>query len=150
MSAGEPHQTGPLAAHIKMVILVQAAVILAFSVAMYEEYVNNVYLQQYIVQVFTSNIVAEAALSVITASVFAIGTFTLLGSMNTSTRVKREWPRLSEPLNEDLVVSPLPVLARIEAKAKPENSSPRPGGRKRRSSNDDLFSSMTRYAAEHE
>ena len=150
MPSSEPHQTGHLPAHVKIVILVQAAIILAFSVAMYEEYLSNVYLQQYIVQVFTSNTAAEAALSMITASVFAIGTFTLLGSMKTSTKVKREWQRQSEPLNEDLVASPLPVLERIEAKAKPENSSPRPSRRKRRSSNDDLFSSMTRYAAEHE
>src|SRR5215467_11490882 len=93
---------GHVPGFVKIIILTQAAIILAFTVAMYQDYVNNAYLQQYVITLFTSNIIADATLSMITASVFALGTFTLLGSMGTAKKASREMKLLSEPADETL------------------------------------------------
>src|ERR1700745_402835 len=75
---------------VKIIILAQAVVILSFTIGMYQEYVNNLFLQDYVLSLFRSNIVADVLLSMVTVSVFAIGTLTLLGSMSTTRREKRE------------------------------------------------------------
>jgi hypothetical protein len=129
---------------VKIVILAQAAVILSFTIGMYQEYVSNFYLQQYIVSLFRSNIVADALLSMVTVSVFAIGTFTLLGSMSTTKKIN-DWKALSDVTEEAMDSPILPVLETTEPVSSTSNSRRRPRQRKPRLDNDDLFRSMTRY-----
>lgn len=124
----------------KIIILTQAAIILAFSVGMYQEYLNNAYLQQYVIALFTSNIIADATLSVVTASVFALGTFTLLGSMS-SKKTNREWGDLSEAADSEL---DLPTTPLLETVSQPTITTRKPR-RKRKSNNDDIFLAMTRH-----
>lgn len=54
---------------VKIVMLAQVAVILFSTVGMYQEYLNNSYLQDYVVNLFRSTIAANAMLSMITVSV---------------------------------------------------------------------------------
>ena len=124
----------------KIIILTQAAIILAFSIGMYQEYLNNAFLQQYVIGLFTSNIIADATLSVVTASVFALGTFTLLGSMR-SKKTNKEWGLLSEPADLELDLPPMPVL---ETTLRPKSTTRKPRQRRRRANNDDIFRAMTR------
>lgn len=126
---------------IKIIILTQAAVILAFTVGMYQEYVNNSYLQQYVITLFTSNIIADATLSMITASVFALGTFTLLGSMGSAKKTSREFKLLSESSDEAFDMPPMPVLETVTTRA----TTRRTRKRKPRANNEDIYRSMTKY-----
>jgi hypothetical protein len=63
----------------KIVILTQATVILSFAIWMYQWYPTNAHFQAYVVNLIASNAIANATMSVATASLFMIGTFTLLG-----------------------------------------------------------------------
>jgi len=134
---------------VKIIILAQAAVILSFTVAMYQEYMSNFYLQQYVVSLFTSNILADTLLSMVTVSVFAIGTFTLLGSMNTTKRFK-EWRALSEETEEAMDIPATPVLETVEPRPSTRKTSRRQRQRKPKLDAEDLFRSMTRYAEDHD
>ena len=75
--------------YVKIIVLAQAATILSLTLVMYQVYLNDVSFQQYVISLFQSNMMADATLSIVTASVFALGTFTLLGSMGTR-RASRE------------------------------------------------------------
>ena len=130
---------------VKIIILVQAAVILSFTVGMYQEYGNNLYLQQYVVGLFKSNIVAGVILSMVTVSVFAIGTFTLLGSMY-STKKLNQWTNLSEETEESTSLPVMPVLETVESRPTSLQTRPQSRPRKPKANNDDLYRSMTRYA----
>ena len=124
----------------KIIILTQAAIILGFTVGMYEEYLNNPYFQQYVVAIFTSTIMAEATLSMVTASLFALGTFTLLGSMS-SKRKNSEWEILSKTTDLELDSHAVPVLQIVP---QPKSTTRKPRQRKRRPNNNDIFRAMTR------
>lgn len=137
---------GHLPRLVKTVILAQAAVILSFTVAMYQEYVSNLYLQLYVIDLFRTNIVADAILSMVTVSVFAIGTFTLLGSMYSTKKLKK-WSTLSEASEKEMEIPAMPSLETIPAIQR--RTSSRPRRRKPRAQNDDLYNSMTKYADEH-
>src|SRR6266705_1496540 len=67
--------------YVKIIILAQAATILSFAVWMYQEYLNDIYFQEYVISLLRSNIIADSLLPIVTLSVFALGTFTLLGEM---------------------------------------------------------------------
>lgn len=129
---------------VKTVIVVQAAVILSFTIGMYQEYLSNAYLQDYVVSLFTSNIVADTLLSAVTVSVFAIGTFTLLGSMSSTRRTGKEWKDLSTIEEEGLSIPSMPVLEKIDPpvarKSLPKSRRPR-----QRIDNEQIFRSLTQY-----
>jgi hypothetical protein len=130
--------------YVKIIILAQAATILSLTVSMYQVFLNDVYFQQYVISLFQSNIIADATLSIVTASVFALGTFTLLGSMGTH-RASKEWSRLSE----EAKASPmplLPVLETVEQPLKPRSAGRRPRRRKPRADVDKLYDSMRYFA----
>jgi hypothetical protein len=132
---------------VKIIILVQAAVILSFTIGMYQEYVGNSYLQQYVISLFSSNIVADALLSMVTVSVFALGTFTILGSMS-STRKMKEWKDSSEGTKEAMDIPVMPSLETVDPALKARKAT-RPRQRRTRLDNDALFRSMSQYADEH-
>lgn len=129
---------------VKTVIVVQAAVILSFTIGMYQEYLSNAYLQDYVVSLFTSNIVADALLSAVTVSVFAIGTFTLLGSMSSTRRPGKEWKDLSTIEEEGLSIPNMPVLERIHPPPA-RKSSPKSRRPRQRNDNEEIFRSLTQY-----
>ncbi len=133
--------------YVKVIILVQAATILSLTVSMYQVFLNDVYFQQYVINLFQSNIIADATLSIVTASVFALGTFTLLGSMGTR-RASKEWSRLSEQAKAPPLPS-LPVLETIEQLSKPRSTSRRPRTRKPRADMDKLYDSIRYFADDH-
>ena len=133
---------------IKIVILVQAAITLSFAVGMYQEYINNAYLRQYVIDLFASNIVADTTLSIISASVFAIGTFTLLGSMRTGKKRTSDWTVARNPPPLDMPV--MPPLQTIEKAPESQGMNQRPRRRRPKISADDLYESMNRYAADRE
>jgi hypothetical protein len=130
---------------VKIIILTQAAVILSFTIGMYQEYVNNLFLQEYVLSLFRSNIVADALLSMVTVSVFAIGTFTLLGSMSTTRREKKELDFITQLNQEAPDLPSMPVLETVEPAPAARGTSRR---RYRKSSKDseDIYRSMVNYA----
>lgn len=130
---------------VKTVIVVQAAVILSFTIGMYQEYLSNAYLQDYVVRLFTSNIVADTLLSAVTVSVFAIGTFTLLGSMNSTSRASKKWKDLRTPDQEVLAMPNMPLLERVDH---PITRKTRPRSRRRRPrvDSEEIFRSLNEYA----
>src|SRR5947209_20017172 len=75
------HSDRAIPGYLKIIILAQAATILSLTVWMYQEYLNDAYFQQYVISLLQTSILADALLSMVTMSVFALGTFTLLGSM---------------------------------------------------------------------
>jgi hypothetical protein len=132
---------------VKVIILAQAAVILSFTIGMYQEYVSNLYLQQYVINLFISNIVADALLSMVTVSVFALGTFTILGSMS-STRKMKEWKDPSSITKEAIDIPVMPPLETVDPAPKARRTT-RPRQKKTRLNNDALFRSMSQHADEH-
>jgi hypothetical protein len=130
---------------VKIIILAQAAVILSFTIGMYQEYVNNLFLQDYVLSLFTSNIVADALLSMVTVSVFAIGTFTLLGSMTTTRREKKELDFMTQPNEEAPKMPSMPVLDTVEPAPSARGTSRR-RHRKSRIDSEDIYRSMVNYA----
>ena len=133
--------------YVKIIVLAQAATILSLTLVMYQVYLNDVSFQQYVISLFQSNIIADATLSIVTASVFAIGTFTLLGSMGTR-RAGKEWSRLSEEAKAPPMPS-LPVLETAERASKPRSASRRPRSRKPRADMDKLYKSIRHFADDH-
>ena len=133
--------------YVKIIILAQAAMILSLTLSMYQVYLNDAYFQQYVISLFESNIIADATLSIVTASVFALGTFTLLGSMGTR-RASKEWSRLSEEAKARPMPS-LPVLATVERPRKARNTTRRPRTRKPRADMDKLYDSIRYFADDH-
>jgi hypothetical protein len=131
--------------YVKIILLAQAATILSFTVFMYQVYVNDIFFQQYVISLFTSNIIANATLSIVTASVFALGTFTLLGSMSSNRRVNKEWRMLSEEAKAPHMPS-LPVLEVVERPTRQRGTSSRPRTRKPRADVDKLYESVRYFA----
>jgi len=133
--------------YVKIIVLAQAATILSLTLVMYQVYLNDVSFQQYVISLFQSNIIADATLSIVTASVFALGTFTLLGSIGTR-RASKEWSRLSEEAKAPPMPS-LPVLETAERASKPRSASRRPRSRKPRADMDKLYESIRHFADDH-
>ena len=132
----------------KFVILAQAAIILSFTVWTYQEYLNNVYLQEYIIGLLKTSLIANAILSLVTISVFALGTFTLLGSMSATRRQNDGWRVSPQPTDQFTKPAPLPALETVE----PPTKTMRPGRRhqrKPRIDTEDIYRSMTDYANDH-
>ena len=135
-------------AYVKIIVLAQAATILSLTAWMYQAYVNDVYFQQYVISLFQSNIIAGAVLSIVTASIFALGTFTLLGSMSSNRRVNKEWSLLSEQAKAQ-PMPPLPVLELAEGPLRPRSTSRRRRQRNPRVATDRLYDSMRYFADDH-
>jgi len=133
--------------YLKIIILAQAATILSLTLSMYQVYLNDAYFQQYVISLFQSNIIADATLSLVTASVFALGTFTLLGSMSSTRREAKEWRLLSEEAKTTTMPS-LPVLETVERPSRPRSTRRRPRTRKPRVDVDKLYDSMRYFADE--
>ena len=130
--------------YVKIIVLAQATTILSFTLVMYQVYLNDVYFQQYVISLFQSNIIADATLSLITASVFALGTFTLLGSMGTARRANKEWRLLSKQAKAPPMPS-LPVLDTGKAPVRRRSTRRRPPARKPRADMDKLYDSMRHF-----
>jgi uncharacterized membrane protein (DUF485 family) len=141
------HSYREMPTYVKIIVLAQAATILSLTLVMYQVYLNDVYFQQYVISLFQSSIIAEATLSIVTASVFALGTFTLLGSMGTR-RANKEWSRLSEEAKAQPMPS-LPILATVERPLKPRRTSRRPRTRKPRADVEKLYDSIRFFADDH-
>jgi hypothetical protein len=141
------HSYREMPSYIKIIVLAQAATILSLTLAMYQVYLNDIYFRQYVISLFQSNIVADATLSIVTASVFALGTFTLLGSMSTR-REAKQWRLLSEEAKAPPMPS-LPVLDTAERPLKPRSTSRRPRTRKPRADVDKLYDSIRFFADDH-
>ena len=147
MSHSSTEQSNPYTAmpsYVKIIILAQAATILSFAVWMYQEYLNDIYFQEYVISLLRSNIIADALLPIVTASVFALGTFTLLGSMRTARLANKAWRLLSER-EEDSHQSLLPSLEPVEPSAKPRSTSRRRGTRRPRADTDRILDSMRHF-----
>lgn len=134
-----------LPGYVKIIILAQSAIIMIFTVGMYQEYLSNAYLQQYIITLLASNIVADAMLSMVTMSVFALGTFMVLGSMTTSRRAKRDWQLMTESADEAMDMPAMPVLEVVETSSKTQRPRSRALRRKPSVRTDEIFRSMTTY-----
>jgi len=133
---------------IKFVILAQAAIILSFTVWTYQEYLNNVYLQEYIISLFRTSLIADAILSMVTISVFALGTFTLLGSMSSRHRENGEWSVSPQPADKGLELMSEPSVPLLETAGPPTPKVPRTSRRRHRKPRidaDDLYRSMLQY-----
>ena len=138
------HSYARMPGYVKIIILAQAATILSLTAWMYQEYLSDTYFQEYVISLFRSNIIADALLTMAATSVFALVTFTMLGTMSTTRRENKKWVLLSEP--EDAPkVSSLPVLAAVEPASKPRSTSRRPRPRKTGSEMEKLLHSMRHY-----
>lgn len=146
----QTNQRKSLPGYVKIIILSQAATILAFTVGMYQEYLNNIYLQTYLINVLTSNIVADAMLSMVTMSVFALGTFILLGSMGTSRRTIKEWQLMTKTTDEAMDMPSMPVLEVVEPASKTKRTRSPTRRRKPRINTDELYRSITSFKKTHE
>src|SRR5439155_9127869 len=123
------HSYRAIPGYLKIIILAQAATILSLTVLMSQEYLNDAYFQQYLISLLQTNIIADALLSMVTMSVFALGTFTLMGSMRTERRESKEWRLLSDEAKAS-PRSSLPVLDAVERATRPRSTSRRPRGPK--------------------
>lgn len=138
------HSYRDIPRYIKIIVLAQGATILSLAVVMYQVFLNDVYFQQYVISLFQSNVIADATLSMVTASVFALGTFTLLGSMSTR-REAKQWRLLSEEAKTPSLPS-MPVLETVERPSRPRSTSRRPRTRKQRAGVDKLYDSIRYFA----
>ncbi len=138
------HSYARMPGYVKIIILAQAATILSLTAWMYQEYLSDTYFQEYVISLFRSNIIADALLTMAATSVFALVTFTMLGTMSTTRRENKKWVLLSEPEHAPKVSS-LPVLATVEPASKPRSTSRRPRPRKTRSDTEKLLHSMRHY-----
>ncbi len=129
---------------VKLVILAQAGIILSFTVWTYQEYLNNVYLQEYIIGLFRTSLIADAILSLVTISVFALGTFTLLGSMSATRNQNGEWRVPPQRKDEFSKPASPPVLEAVEPPAKALRPSRR-RQRKPRIDSEDIYRSMINH-----
>ena len=138
------HSYARMPGYVKIIIIAQAATILSLTAWMYQEYLSDTYFQEYVISLFRSNIIADAILTMAATSVFALVTFTMLGTMSTTRRENKKWLLLSEP--EDAPkVSSLPVLAAVEPASKPRSTSRGPRPRKTGSDTEKLLHSMRHY-----
>jgi len=142
------HSYREMPTYVKIIVLAQATTILSLTLVMYQVYLNDVSFQQYVISLFQSNIIADATLSIVTASVFALGTFTLLGSMSSNRRVNKEWSHLSERAKAPQMPS-LPILETVKRPSRPRNVSRRPRTRKPRADVDNLYDSIRYFADDH-
>jgi hypothetical protein len=131
--------------YVKIIVLAQAVTILSFTLAMYQVYLNDVYFQQYVIGLFQSNIIADATLSLVTASVFALGTFTLLGSMGRARRANKEWRLLSKQAKAPHMPSS-PFLDTVRRPARPRSTRRPASTRKPRADTDKLYDSMRYFS----
>lgn len=106
---------------------------------MYQEYLSNIYLQAYVINILASNIVADAMLSMVTMSVFALGTFTLLGSMRTGRTASKDWQLMSKTAEEAMDMPSMPVLEVVESAPKKNRTRSRTRRRKPTVDADQLF-----------
>ena len=143
-SRRERNPTGHLPSYVKIVIVVQAAIILVFTIGMYQEYLNNSYLQEYVINLFRSNIVADAILSMVAVSVFAIGTLTLLGSLSTTKRLDKALEALSEQISDSAEMPAMPALETVEPPKTQRTSRRRQ--RKPRLEPEQIYRSMVKYS----
>jgi len=141
--SNQPYREMP--SYVKIIILAQAATILSLTVWMYQVYLNDLYFRQYIISLLRTSIIADALLSLVTVSVFALGTFTLLGSMSTTRKQRKEWDLLSEQGKAPYMPS-LPVLEAVEPPSTPRSRSRRPRSRKPRADTAKIFDSMLYFA----
>ena len=134
--------------YIKMIIIAQAATILSLTLWMYQVYLNDIYFQEYVISLFQTSFIADALLSIVTASLLALGTFTLLGSMGPARRQSKAWRLLSQQAKEpDL--SPIPELKAVAPPPRRQSRARRarrPRQRKPRADVDKLFNSMRYFA----
>jgi hypothetical protein len=131
--------------YVKMIILVQSAIIMIFTVGMYQEYLSNSYLHQYVISILSSDTIAVAVLSMVTASVFALGMFMVLGSMTTSRRENKNWKLMTESADEAMDMPSMPILRVVEPSARKLGSKSRIRRRKSILGTDEIFRSMTTY-----
>src|SRR5256712_13517650 len=110
-----------IADFVKIIILAQAGAILSFTVWIYQLYLNDIYFQEYVISLFRSNIIGDVVLSIVTMSVFALGTFTVLGSMSTTRKQRKEWSLLSEQAKAPQMPS-TPVIGTVEPPSKRRTS----------------------------
>jgi len=111
---------------------------------MYQEYLNNSYLQEYVINLFRSNIVADAILSMVAVSVFAIGTLTLLGSLSTTKRLDKALEALSEQISDSAEMPAMPALETVEPPKTQRTSRRRQ--RKPRLEPEQIYRSMVKYS----
>ena len=142
------HSYRAIPGYLKIIILAQAATILSLTVLMYQEYLNDAYFQQYVISLLQTNIIADALLSMVTMSVFALGTFTLMGSMRSGRGESKEWRLLSDEAKAPSIPS-LPVVDTVERATRPRSTSRRPRARKPRADMDKLLDSMRYFADDH-
>jgi len=142
------HSYRAIPGYLKIIILAQAATILSLTVWMYQEYLNDAYFQQYVISLLQTNIIADALLSMVTMSVFALGTFTLMGSMRSGRGESKEWRLLSDEAKAQSIPS-LPVVDTVERATRPRSTSRRPRARKPRADMDKLLDSMRYFADDH-
>src|SRR6266446_1399582 len=140
------HSYTAMPGYVKIIILAQAATILSFAVWMYQEYLNDIYFQEYVTSLVRSNIIADALVPIVTASVFALGTFTLLGSMRTARLANKAWRLLSEREEDSHQSLLLPSLEPVEPSAKPRSTSRRRGTRRPRADTERILDSMRHFA----
>jgi len=138
------HSYREMPTYVKIIVLAQAAAILSFTVWIYQVYLNDIYFQEYVISLFRSNIIGDVVLSIVTMSVFALGTFTLLGSMSTTRKQRKEWSLLSEQAKAPQMRS-TPVIGTVEPPSKPRTSR-RPRQRKPRADTAKIFDSMRYFA----
>ncbi|HVH16004.1 MAG TPA: hypothetical protein VNA15_09855 [Candidatus Angelobacter sp.] len=143
------HSYREMPGYVKIIVIAQAATILSLTLWMYQVYLNDIYFQEYVISLFQTNFIADALLSIVTASVLALGTFTLLGSMGPARRQSKAWRLLSQRAKEpDL--SPIPALEAVALPPKRQVRTRRPRQRKPRGDVDKLFNSMRYFADDTE
>src|SRR3989442_2161617 len=103
------HSYREMPTYVKIIILAQAAAILSFTVWIYQVYLNDVYFQEHVISLFTSNIIGDVVLSIVTMSVFDLGTFTLLVSIRTTLKQRNDWSLLSDQPKSPVMPS-LPII----------------------------------------
>src|SRR2546430_16557213 len=91
------HSYARMPGYVKIIILAQAATILSLTSWMYQEYLNDIYFQEYVISLFRSNIIADALLTMAATSEFPLLTFPILGTISTSSQKNRKMVPCSEP-----------------------------------------------------
>src|SRR2546430_11181847 len=137
--SNQPYREMP--SYVKIIILAQAATILSLTVWMYQVALNDLSYRHYIISLLRTSITADALLSLVTVSVFALGTFTLLGSMSTTRKQRKEWDLLSEQAKAPYMPS-LPVLEAVEPPSTPRGRKQTPRSRKTRARTPQIFESF--------
>src|SRR2546428_11696486 len=90
------HSYREMPTYVKIIVLAQAAAILSFTVWIYQVYLNDIYFQEYVISLFISNIFVDVVLYIVTVPEFALGTFTLLGSISITCQQRQACSLLSQ------------------------------------------------------